>query len=48
MIPPGGITVRAAVEPASIVSAIREAIWSIDKNQPMWVSRLSKTYWPGN
>jgi putative ABC transport system permease protein len=35
MIPPGGIAVRTAVEPASIVSAIRQAIWSIDKNQPM-------------
>jgi len=36
MIPPGGIVVRTAVEPASIVSAVRQAIWSIDKNQPMW------------
>src|SRR5262249_34916858 len=36
MIPPGGIAVRTAVEPASIVSAIRQAIWSIDKNQPVW------------
>ena len=36
MIPPGGIAVRTAVEPASIVSAVRQAIWSIDKNQPMW------------
>jgi predicted permease len=36
MIPPGGIAVRTAVEPASIVSAIRQAMWSIDKNQPMW------------
>jgi putative ABC transport system permease protein len=36
MIPPGGIAVRTALEPASIVSAIRQAIWSIDKNQPMW------------
>jgi ABC-type antimicrobial peptide transport system permease subunit len=36
MIPPGGIAVRTAVGPASIVSAIRQAIWSIDKNQPMW------------
>jgi len=36
MIPPSGIAVRTAVEPASIVSAIRQAIWSIDKNQPMW------------
>jgi ABC-type antimicrobial peptide transport system permease subunit len=36
MIPPGSIAVRTAVEPASIVSAIRQAIWSIDKNQPIW------------
>ena len=36
MIPPGGIAVRTAVEPASIVSAVRRAIWSIDKNQPIW------------
>jgi predicted permease len=36
MIPPSGIAVRTAVEPASIVSAIRQAIWSVDKNQPMW------------
>lgn len=36
MIPPGSIAVRTAIEPASIVSAIRQAMWSIDKNQPMW------------
>jgi putative ABC transport system permease protein len=36
MIPPSGIAVRTAVEPASIVPAIRQAIWSIDKNQPIW------------
>jgi predicted permease len=36
MIPPGGIAVRTSVEPVSIVSAIRQALWSIDKNQPMW------------
>jgi ABC-type antimicrobial peptide transport system permease subunit len=36
MIPPAGIAVRTAVEPASIISSIRQAIWSIDKNQPMW------------
>jgi putative ABC transport system permease protein len=36
MIPPGGIAVRTAVEPASIVPAIRRALWSVDKNQPMW------------
>jgi ABC-type antimicrobial peptide transport system permease subunit len=33
---PSGIVVRAAVEPASIVSAVRHAIWSVDKNQPIW------------
>ena len=31
-----GIVVRTAVEPASIVSAVRQAIWSVDKNQPIW------------
>jgi putative ABC transport system permease protein len=36
MIPPRGIAIRTAVEPASIVPAIRQAIWSIDKNQPIW------------
>ena len=30
-----GIVVRTAVEPASIVAAVRRAIWSIDKNQPL-------------
>jgi putative ABC transport system permease protein len=34
--PPGGFVVRTAVEPASTVSAIRQAIWSVDKNQPIW------------
>lgn len=33
---PGGIVVRTAVEPASIVSAVRQAILSVDKNQPVW------------
>ncbi|MGH9632354.1 MAG: ADOP family duplicated permease, partial [Bryobacteraceae bacterium] len=33
---PGGIVVRTTVEPASIVSAVRQAIWSVDKNQPIW------------
>ncbi|HVH71677.1 MAG TPA: ABC transporter permease, partial [Candidatus Dormibacteraeota bacterium] len=33
---PSGIVVRTAVEPASIVSAIRHAISSVDKNQPIW------------
>ena len=32
---PSGIVVRTAVEPASIVSAVRQAIWSVDKNQPL-------------
>ena len=32
---PSGIVVRTAVEPASIVSAVRHAIWSVDKNQPL-------------
>jgi putative ABC transport system permease protein len=32
---PTGIVVRTAVEPASIVPAIRQAIWSIDKDQPV-------------
>jgi putative ABC transport system permease protein len=30
-----GIVVRTAVEPASIVSAVRQAIWSLDTNQPL-------------
>jgi len=30
-----GIVVRTAVDPASIVPAVRRAIWSIDKNQPV-------------
>ncbi len=33
---PSGIVVRTAGEPAAIVSAIRHAIWSVDKNQPIW------------
>jgi predicted permease len=32
---PSGIVVRTAVEPASIVTAVRHAIWSVDKNQPV-------------
>jgi predicted permease len=31
----GGIVVRTAVEPASIISAVRHAIWSLDRNQPL-------------
>jgi putative ABC transport system permease protein len=34
--PPGGFVVRTAVEPASIVSAVRHAVWSVDRNQPIW------------
>jgi predicted permease len=30
-----GIVVRTAVEPASIIPAIRRAIWSLDKDQPI-------------
>ena len=30
-----GIVVRTAVEPASIVSAVRQAIWSLDRGQPL-------------
>jgi putative ABC transport system permease protein len=32
---PSGIVVRTAVAPASIVSAVRQAVWSIDPNQPV-------------
>ena len=32
---PSGVVVRTAVDPASIVPAVRRAIWSIDKNQPV-------------
>jgi len=30
-----GIVIRTAVEPASIVPAVRRAIWSVDRNQPL-------------
>jgi putative ABC transport system permease protein len=33
--PSTGIVVRTAVEPSSITSAVRQAIWSIDRNQPV-------------
>jgi predicted permease len=33
---PSGIVVRTAVEPASIVPALRQALWSVDKDQPVW------------
>jgi putative ABC transport system permease protein len=32
---PSGIVVRTAVEPVSIVPAVRQAIWSLDGNQPI-------------
>jgi putative ABC transport system permease protein len=32
---PSGIVVRTSVEPASIVAAVRQAIWSIDRSQPV-------------
>jgi len=33
---PSGILIRTAVEPASIISAVRQAVWSVDKSQPIW------------
>jgi predicted permease len=36
MIPPSGFVVRTAAEPAAMTAAIRQAVWSIDKNQPVW------------
>jgi predicted lysophospholipase L1 biosynthesis ABC-type transport system permease subunit len=32
---PSGIVVRTEVEPAAIVAAVRQAIWSVDKDQPV-------------
>ena len=32
---PSGIVVRTSVMPSSIVSAVRQAIWTVDKNQPI-------------
>jgi ABC-type antimicrobial peptide transport system permease subunit len=32
---PSGIIVRASVEPVSIVPAIRQAVWSVDRNQAL-------------
>src|SRR5437667_3729250 len=32
---PSSIVVRTSVEPESIVPAVRQAIWSVDKNQPI-------------
>jgi putative ABC transport system permease protein len=34
---PRNFVVRTAVEPTSVVSAIRQAIWSVDRNQPIWL-----------
>jgi putative ABC transport system permease protein len=34
-----GIVVRTAVDPTSIVTAVRRAVWSVDKNQPIWRMR---------
>jgi predicted permease len=33
---PSGIVVRTSAEPSLTVSAIRQAVWSVDKNQPIW------------
>jgi putative ABC transport system permease protein len=33
--PNAGIVVRTAIEPSAIVPAVRQAIWSLDKNQPL-------------
>jgi putative ABC transport system permease protein len=30
-----GIVVRTALEPTSVISSVRQAIWSVDKNQPV-------------
>ena len=35
----GGIVIRTAVDPASIGAAVRRAIWSVDRNQPIWRMR---------
>jgi len=32
---PGGVVVRTSVDPASIVAAVRQAIWSVDKYEPV-------------
>lgn len=32
---PSGIVVRTSVEPKSIIAAVRQAIWSVDKSQPV-------------
>ncbi|MGC4055271.1 MAG: ADOP family duplicated permease [Paludibaculum sp.] len=33
---PSGVVIRTAIEPSSLISAVRQAIWSVDKNQPVW------------
>jgi putative ABC transport system permease protein len=33
--PDTGIVVRTAVEPASVISGVRQAIWSLDRNEPL-------------
>jgi putative ABC transport system permease protein len=35
-IQPSSVAVRTTVDPTSIVSAVRQAIWSVDPNQPVW------------
>lgn len=32
---PSGFVVRTAVDPSSIMAAVRQAIWSVDRNQPV-------------
>jgi putative ABC transport system permease protein len=32
---PSGIVVRTSIDPSSIVAAVRQAIWSIDKSEPI-------------
>ena len=32
---PSGLVVRTAVEPASLVPAVRQAIWSVDRSEPI-------------
>jgi len=35
----GTLVVRAAVEPMSLSEAVRQAVWSVDKDQPVWKVR---------
>jgi putative ABC transport system permease protein len=35
----GTLVVRTAVDPMSLAEAIRQAVWSIDKDQPVWKVR---------